>query len=307
MATQLRNSPYLTQLDGEGMREMERQQVEEMKQREKEFQIRRLAGSSTHGSVAMRAMAHSVPVPSGGSSDLLDESYGTAMDDHIEEMAREAEQRRQSNIARLTQSIRGMAPDADTVAGIAHGAASVAQSAGIAALDLAGNVGRYAGRNLVENVRATPGVVSNVAGAVGGVVGGVAQLLSHQRPTMRIQRDSAWIEPDLLTGHPPLPPIDIGARFPDSAFASSSAAAADPAPKAKAKGRPKSTTQPLPPYRDPRQGGTEIDYSTNRTYWRGRPVAYIQDQLNLRNMSVTRPGGQRMNKEEMLRSLFATF
>ena len=305
LATQLRNSPYLTQLDGEGMREMERQQAEEMKQREKEFQIRRLAGSSEHGSVVMRAMAHNVPVPSGGSSDLLDESYGTAVDDHIEEMAREAEQRRQSNIARLTQSIRDMAPDADTVAGIAHGAASAAQSAGIAALDLAGNVGRYAGRNLVENVRATPGVMRDAAGAVGSVASAAAEAYRQsQRPTVALRPDYAWIAP--TPGQP--------AQYPDTLLGPMAASSsAGPAPKAKAKGRPKAKAQPLPVYVDPRQGGVGMDYNTDRAYWRRRdlPLQYLREQVAMRGLPLerrARSGRQtRLTRPELLNSLFATF
>ena len=45
-AKQLRESPYLTQLDGEGYMEMQHQQEQEIKEKDKELEIRRLASEN---------------------------------------------------------------------------------------------------------------------------------------------------------------------------------------------------------------------------------------------------------------------
>ncbi len=45
-AKQMRESPYLTQLDGEGMMDMHVQQLNAMKEQQKEHAIRKIAASS---------------------------------------------------------------------------------------------------------------------------------------------------------------------------------------------------------------------------------------------------------------------
>ena len=56
----IRNHPYLTQLDGEGMREMQEQQENVWKEQEKEIRIKELASRGTQSAPEIRAQMRSV-------------------------------------------------------------------------------------------------------------------------------------------------------------------------------------------------------------------------------------------------------
>ena len=55
-AKQLRESPYLTQLDGDGFDEMQEQQEKAMKEQEKQNEIKRLAGEEGETASLIRSM-----------------------------------------------------------------------------------------------------------------------------------------------------------------------------------------------------------------------------------------------------------
>ena len=57
-AKQLRESPYLTQLDGEGYMEMQHQQEQEMTEKETELAIRRIASESKETASLLRSEAN---------------------------------------------------------------------------------------------------------------------------------------------------------------------------------------------------------------------------------------------------------
>lgn len=56
-ATRIRNSPYLTQLDGIGMSILEEQQMNRLKEEEKEIEIKKLANASTQSYSELRTLS----------------------------------------------------------------------------------------------------------------------------------------------------------------------------------------------------------------------------------------------------------
>ena len=63
-AMRIRNSPYLTQLDGIGMSILEEQQMNRLKEEEKEIEIKNLANASTQSYSELRTQS-SMQTPSG--------------------------------------------------------------------------------------------------------------------------------------------------------------------------------------------------------------------------------------------------
>ena len=61
---QLRNSPYMTQLDGEGVIEMEKQQQNQMKGQERENAIRRIGMSMHRTAASIRSVPESFNIGS---------------------------------------------------------------------------------------------------------------------------------------------------------------------------------------------------------------------------------------------------
>lgn len=63
LAKQIRNSPYLTQLDGVGMSILEEQQMNRLKEEEKQIELKRLANASTQSYSELRTLS-SMQAPS---------------------------------------------------------------------------------------------------------------------------------------------------------------------------------------------------------------------------------------------------
>ena len=328
-AKQMMGDPYIQNLLHEGTREMEEQQLEEMKQRELEHQIRLASRSSTHGSVSLRTAMSRPRLSTGVMSDIGVQArdVADAADAHEAEQARVSSERRRDAMLRFQQSLSSLQPAASTALGFAHQSAAAAASA-------LGSVGQYAGRNLVENIAATPGVIRDVASGVGQVADVVGQVLEASRATrIPVRGDRDWIsqgpaaaaDTSLLLGRPVdfTVPISAGSLLAppssgsDTMVASSSAAAAAAAPVAKtARGRPKGKAQALPVYRDPRQGGVEMDYEKDKKYWEGKPLQYIREQVTMRGIPLeTQPKAsrgvpaktRRLTKKELLAKLFQMF
>ena len=296
-ARELMGDIYLQNLFHEGAREMEEQQLEEMKQRQMEQQVRLAARSSDGDVMSLRtAMSDQSSVRAvNANMDTVDaeDAIGAveqaAADQRLERVRR--------NMQMFQDGLSALQPAANTALGIAHAGA---QSVGTAALDLAG----HAGRNIVLNIRDTPGVVSDIVGGVGAVTRVVGQMLDASRPInaprMQVRGDHDWRQDAAPLDFSGAPPLDQSMLIVGGQGSSSSSAA----PKAKAKGRPKGNAQALPAARDPRQGGVEMDYSTNRTYWRGRAAGYIREQVALRRLPTKRENGKNMRKDELLQVLF---
>ena len=62
-ATELRESPYLTQLDGEGMRQMESSEVNKMKEQQKQHLLRQMAKQTGHSVSHLAVAQHTSYTP----------------------------------------------------------------------------------------------------------------------------------------------------------------------------------------------------------------------------------------------------
>ncbi len=298
----LRESPYLTQLDGQGMEEMDGQQRQIKRHEQLMNAIEQVASNtkqSRHLLQAEQSQSQQVPRAPVETPDVS--GFHSAVEQTIEDTQQRANQRRGEFLRQYEEHLRSLTPSADTVRGAVHSLAAGSQ----AAMGLVGQVGAYAGRNLVENIRATPGAIAAAGGAIGSAANVGRQILqASQQPPARDPQSftvfrpnaassSSEMEFELLTGRPIArrPTSSAGPLPPPPERASSSAAAA------------------LPPYRDPRQGGVEIDYSTNRTYWEGRNKPYIIEQLRLRGVRLpeTASGLKKIKKPQLLEMLFGSF
>lgn len=129
-AKRIREHPYLTQLDGEGLEEMQEQQGEAMKEQEKEHRVRQLASSSTQTAHEIRATARRPAVR----PNLRDVDMDMDMDDSMEETRKRLadmtleRERKQANIRRIVQNHMGEDPGS-----IPFAAAAAASSSSSAA------------------------------------------------------------------------------------------------------------------------------------------------------------------------------
>lgn len=196
-AKRVRESPYLTQLDGAEMDEMDDQQLQAMRHQELIHAIQQQAmkgSKARHELEAEESQRSSVPLRESATQDLDDGVSGflSVVDDDLEQAEENRQRQRSLNLLRFQQRLTSLAPDSETVLGTARrlaaggqtvasalasggqsAAAAVApyaQSATVGALDLAADAGKYAARNLVENVKATPGVLASVGDAMGTAV-----------------------------------------------------------------------------------------------------------------------------------------
>ncbi len=332
-AKRVRESPYLTQLDGAGMDEMDDQQLQAMRHQELLHAIQQQAmrgPKARHELEAEESQTSSVPARAATTQDLDGgvSGFQSAVDDDLEQEEHNRRRQRSLNILRFQESLKSLAPDSETVLGTARrlasggqtvasalasgsrsaagAAAPYAQSAAVSALDLAAGVGKHMATNFVENVKATPAAIANVGSAVGGAMHVTKAVLDASRKPPAGGRDPSTftvmrqytsseseVERELLTGRPLR---RIQQKSSDPRF--------ERAPQPSV-----SSARPLPPSRDPRAGGTEIDYSTNRSHWRQMNKAYIIDQLRLRGKSLPSDATRlkAIKKDELLEILFNTF
>ncbi len=319
-AKRVRESPYLTQLDGEGMGEMDDQQLQAMRHQELLHAIQQQAAKGSKGRHELEAEgSQRSSAPAGATQDLDGgvSGFQSAVDDDLEEAEHNRRRQRSLNILRFQQSLRNLAPDSETILGTARrlaagsqsaaaAAAPYAQSAAVGAMDLAVGVGKHAARNLVENVKATPGVIASVGDAMGSAARVTKAVLDASRQpagggrdpstfTVMRQQSSSESERELLTGRPLVRQRTGEPRMRPQPSVSSA--------------RPPQSQEALPPYRDPRSGGTAIDYSTNRSHWRQMNKAYIIDQLRLRGASLPSDAGRlkAIKKDQLLDMIFDYF
>lgn len=106
-AKRIREHPYLTQLDGEGLADMEEQQSEAMKEEVREHRVRQLASSSTQTPQEIRAtQRHSdtqTEHPDVKMDDFMDD-----INDHVSEMEANKKRRQSTMMAEVTSQLTSL-------------------------------------------------------------------------------------------------------------------------------------------------------------------------------------------------------
>lgn len=136
-AKRVRESPYLTQLDGAGVDEMDDQQLQAMRHQELLHTIQQQAAKGPKGRHELEAeesQRSSVPGRAAATQDLDGGASGfqSAVDDDLEQEEHNRRRQRSLNIIRFQQSLKNLAPDSVTVTGTARRLASGSQSAAAA-------------------------------------------------------------------------------------------------------------------------------------------------------------------------------
>jgi hypothetical protein len=148
---QLRNSPYMTQLDGEGVIEMEKQQPNQMKGQERENEIRRLGMSMHRTAASIRSVPESFHIGSPRGSGWHTPAFTASMvpsdrgdpflDDLDEEIAKQAqldkERKERANMLAEDELSQVRRLQETTVATVETGASSSSSSGGVKPDDVA--------------------------------------------------------------------------------------------------------------------------------------------------------------------------
>ena len=142
---QLRNSPYMTQLDGEGVIEMEKQQQNQMKGQERENEIRRLGMSMHRTAASIRSVPESFHIGSPRGSGWHTHAFTASMvpsdrgdpflDDLDEEIAKQEHllEERKERAAKLAEDELSQVGQlhATAIASVETGASSSSSSGGL--------------------------------------------------------------------------------------------------------------------------------------------------------------------------------
>jgi hypothetical protein len=100
-ATFLRNSPYLTQFDGQSWIDLEKQENEINKEKMKEMEVRRTAGEEQSTAQAVRASLTQRQAPKLNVSMLFDTGYDSGVDSYMDDMEEEEQRSLDENVRRL--------------------------------------------------------------------------------------------------------------------------------------------------------------------------------------------------------------
>ena len=111
-AKRVRESPYLTQLDAEGVMEIRDQQEEEMKEQEKEFRVRKVAEETGMSANHLRSMEKESQVdppalkPSNTIDAMYDDGIHDVIDAYSKSFAKQANNKRDSNAQTVQFKLR---------------------------------------------------------------------------------------------------------------------------------------------------------------------------------------------------------
>lgn len=130
----LRESPYLTQLDGQGMEEMDEQQRQIKRHEQLMNAIEQVASNTKQSRHLLQAeQSQNQTVPSAPVQTPDVSGFQSAVDETIEDPQQRANQRRGEFLRRYEEHLGSLTPSADTVRGAVHSLAQSSQQAAAAA------------------------------------------------------------------------------------------------------------------------------------------------------------------------------